>query len=155
MTRQIIYSILALVILLSSAQAQIGDWQDVQDIAANTTIFVQAEHKRLMRCTFEQATDGMLFCALVYRSPYLRPREINFNRSEVRQVLVEYVHESNIAKGTVIGAGVGAAAGASLTHGNADSRLGATILLGTIGAVFGTIFARSLNDVRTKIIYRK
>lgn len=142
-------------ILVSSAQAQIGDWQDVQDLPSNATIFVQPEHKRIMRCTFEHATDSTLFCAIVYRSPYLSPREISFDRADVRQITVEYVHESNIARGTVIGAGVGAAAGASLAHGNADSRLGSAIVLGALGGLFGTIFARSLNDVHTKIIYRR
>lgn len=151
-----LYPLLALVIFISSAQAQIGDWQDVEDLQSGTTILVQAEHRYPTRCVFEHATDHTLLCEQIYRSPFLEPRETSFDRTEIRQVSFEYYRQGNAARGALIGMGVGATLGAvSGDNVDARSRLGSAIIVGTIGGVFGALFARGLRTVHSKVIYRK
>jgi hypothetical protein len=146
---------LALVMFVSSAQAQIGDWQEVENLSSGDTIFVQAE-RHFAKCRFEYATDSTLFCEQVYRSPDVEPREVSFDRSEIRQVTLEYIREGSAAKGALIGLGAGATAGAvSLDHGDARARLGAAIIVGTIGGMFGSLFGRTSRTVHSKVIYQK
>jgi len=155
MRSRIVYPLLALVIFISSAQAQIGDWQNVEDIRSGLTIFVQGD-RHFARCTFEHATDSALFCEQASRSPFFEPREIRFERTEIRRVSIEYFRDGNAAKGALVGMGVGATLGAvSGDQADGRSRLGGAIIVGTIGAVFGSMFARSFRTVHSQVIYQQ
>ena len=81
---------------------------------------------------------------------------MSFDRSEIRQVSLEYYREGNAAKGALIAMGIGATLGAvSGNNGDARTRLGAAIIVGTIGGVFGSMFGRTSRTVHRKVVYQQ
>jgi hypothetical protein len=153
MRKRILYPILALVMFVSSAQAQIGDWQDVEDLPPDTVISVQTGYRYPVRCMFEYATDRILFCAVAYRSRLIEPHEMRLDRSEISQVSFDN-GERNTAKGALIGGGIGAAIGASPDPGRSGyTRLGGAVLLGLIGGAVGHVIA--MDHPHYRVIYKR
>jgi hypothetical protein len=148
-----IHCMLALLILASSAQAQTGNWQAVENIKPGSRISVKAEHR--VRCIFRYATDDELVCKRIHRGLFRSaPPEIAFDRPSVREVRLEKSDEANAAVGAAIGAGVGAAAGASNGNGTL-TRGGGALLLGALGAVIGWSFGSEFHVLHGKIVYKQ
>jgi hypothetical protein len=156
MRRRILFPILVLVIFISSAQAQIGGWQNVENLTAGTVIAVQTEYRPTARCTFEHATERTLFCALVHRARFLGPQEVILDRSEIRQIMLEVTNQRNMAKGILIGAGIGATIGAIPDPDHSGyTRLGGALLLGAIGAAIGGVVGKNHSSNHYRVIYRQ
>jgi hypothetical protein len=155
MRQKILCFTIALVIFAASAQAQVGDWEDVKDLSTGP-ILVQAGHPVPVRCIFQYATDTALFCEHVYRTPFSEPYQMTFDRKEIRQISYQYYREGHAAKGALIGAGIGAAVGAAgRDTGNASNRVGAAVVGGGFGALFGSLIGGNWRSLQTKIVYQK
>jgi hypothetical protein len=122
---------------VSSAQAQIGDWEDVKNIPS---------------CTFDRATNRALFCTVLY-SFGIEPPELSVDRRGISQVSFDN-GDRNTAKGALIGGGIGATIGASLDPGRSGySRLGGAFLLGGIGSVVGHVIA--MDHPHYRVVYKR
>jgi hypothetical protein len=144
-----------LIVFVSSAQAQVGDWQVVKDLAAGP-ILVQAVHRVPARCIFQYATDTALFCEHIYHTPFLAPYQMRFDREEIREISYQYYRGGNAVKGGLIGAGIGAAVGASgRDAGDASNRVGCAVIGGGFGALFGSLIGGNWRRVQTKVVYQK
>ncbi len=164
--RQILYSMLAVLLLGASAQAQsqapaqdrrrggAGDWSVVKNLMPGTRISVKTHHR--YRCLVENVTDDELVCGT--HAPF-RSITLMIRRSEIREIRV--APHPNQAKDAWIGAGIGAGAGAVLggtqsrdypgfnafVGGLAGALPGA--LIGGMVPIFQVVFQRG------KIIYKR
>ncbi len=155
MRQRLLSLTLVLVTFLSTAQAQAGSWQDVKDLYPGP-IFVEAGHRVPVRCIFRHATDTTLYCERTYRTPFSEPDQITFDREEIHRITYQYYRQGNAGKGALIGAGIGAAAGASgKDAGDASNRVVAAIIIGGIGALFGSLIGGSLRTLHTEVVYQK
>src|SRR6266849_2589552 len=100
-----------ILVSVSIAQAQAGDWRAVESVPFGSAITVKVGHR--VRCTFLRATDDELFCERFPRGVWYGPSEIKFKRQAIQQVRLEHSDGVNTAVGAAIGGGVGAALGAS------------------------------------------
>lgn len=149
-----IFFALALMFFASAAQAQVGDWQQVQNLPVGAPITVQT--RNLLNCRFEHATDEKLFCEFVFHTRFLSTsREIAFDRRRVRQVSLEFMRGRNVAIGTAMGVGIGAAVGAAVDNPQRSgySRGGSALLGGAFGGLVGYVVARATPRVEHKVIY--
>ncbi len=147
---RIISSIIFVLLFGSSAQAQNGDWQAVENLKPGTRLTVKARHNIL--CIFQSATDDELVCKPL-RFLHLGPGESRFDRQSVREIRLE----PNLAKHMWVGAGIGAGAGAiaGATTGS-PPRGGRIIVLTLAGAAAGSILGGILSiPLRGKLIYRR
>jgi len=162
--RQIISSMLALLLLESNAQAQTqtqtqsqtqtqtqaGDWQAVVNLKPGTRISLKAQHHIL--CVFQAATDDELVCK-PKRFLWLGPRESRFDRQSIREVRLERNQTKDMLIGTGIGTGAGAIAGA--TTGKAP-RGGSLLVLTLGGSLVGSVVGGIVSiPLRGKIIYKR
>jgi hypothetical protein len=83
---RIISSIIFVLLFGSSAQAQNGDWQAVENLKPGTRLTVKARHNIL--CIFQSATDDELVCKPL-RFLHLGPGESRFDRQSVREIRLE------------------------------------------------------------------
>jgi hypothetical protein len=148
-----IYVMLVLLALASGAQAQIGNWGAVRNLAPGSSVSVKARHH--LRCIFEDATDDALVCK---RIPHglvpINPAEITFDRRSIREVRLERSSNANAATGAAIGVGVGAAVGA--TNGNGTlTREGSALLMGGIGGIVGHFVGKEFPILPGQIIYQR
>ena len=150
--RQIISSMVVALFFGSTAQAQTGDWQAVENLKPGTRISVKARHR--VRCIFQGATLDELTCKRSDRLFRTLSSEIVFDRQSVREVRLERSDEANAAVGAAIGAGAGAAAGASNGNGTL-TRGGGALLLGGIGAIVGWFFGADFHILHGKTIYKR
>jgi hypothetical protein len=104
--RQIILSLLVVVLLGSNAQARTGDWRAVENLQPGAGIMVKTQYR--YPCIFVSATDDELSCDFPQRWRLGLPLRRTFPRREIREVR----KEPNQAKDAWIGAGIGAGAGA-------------------------------------------
>lgn len=148
-----IYVMLLLLVLASGAQAQIGNWRAVRNLAPGSSISVKARHR--LRCIFEDATDETLVCK---RIPHglvpIDPAEITFDRRNIREVRLERSSNANVATGAAIGVGAGAAIGASNGNGTL-TREGSALLLGSIGGIVGYFVGKEFPILLGKIVYQR
>lgn len=144
----------ALVVLMytSSAQAQTGEWQAVQNLRPGTLLSIKASHR--VKCIFQGATQNELTCQRFYREIRVPSAQIVLDRQSIREVRLERSDEANGTVAAMIGAGAGAAAGASTGNGT-SSREGRSLLIGGIGAIAGWFFGRDFHILQGKIIYKK
>jgi hypothetical protein len=89
--------------IVSTWQAQTGDWQAVQDIPSGTYISIKNRHYRV-KCIFGTATETELFCER--RDLAGNDARIRFDRQTIRQIRLEHPAESG-ALGLIIGTGLG------------------------------------------------
>ncbi len=147
----IIPSLLVVLMFASSAQAQTGDWQAVQNLKPGTLISVKVRHRFL--CSLEHATENELVCEVPEHRLSRLPPRITIPRGEVREVRLAHNQAKDGAIGAGIGAGVGAAVGANTGTGSRGAGASIGALGGAaIGAVVGTtvpIFRRG------RIIYKR
>jgi len=127
---------LAALFLTSSAIAQTGDWQAVQNLPGGTPLKVKLKHGHTFgHCEFMGATDDMLRCEF----PGLRYRSAHYRRSNIKGIYL--VHNAR-AIGFGVGAVSGVIIGAAATPGPAAGReLFAVIdgtLLGGVGFFIGS-----------------
>jgi hypothetical protein len=153
--RQIISSVLVALLFESSAHAQTGDWQAVENLRTSSYILVKTQ--RRYRCSVESVTEDNLIC-VTHLPRSSRLFVLTIPRSEIREVrLLPHPDQAEDARiGAVIGAGAGAIANASATTGPrganalfgglAGAGLGA--LIGAFVPVFQVAFQRS------KLIYK-
>ena len=146
--RSVICSLLAAGLLISSSQAQTGDWQAVQDIPVGSYISVKS-YPRSARCFFVNATDWELFCEQ-------RGLRIDFHRQNIRQVRLEHPNK-NALLGVLIGTGLGAGVAAAVTRNSndAETRVADPIIFGILGAVVSGVLMHRISPVPGNIVYRK
>ena len=154
--RQIISSMLVAFLFESSARAQTGDWQAVENLKTGSYILVKAQHR--YQCSIESATDDKLVCeGHLPRS--LRLFTLIFSRSEIREVRL--LPNPNQNKDAWIGAGIGAGAGAITGASKSSVAPGANAFFGALaGAGFGALVGGSVSIFqgiaqRGKIIYKR
>jgi hypothetical protein len=144
--------ILALALCTSSAQAQTGSWQAVENLSPGSVISVRAHHH--VRCVFRSATDDRLICDPLQHGPVpLGPDETIYDRQSIREVRLEHSVGANELTGAAFGAGIGAAVGASSSNGSL-TRGGSTLLVGGIGAIIGGFVGKEFSILPGKVIYR-
>ena len=153
--RQIISSLLVVLLLGPNAQAQTGDWRAVRNLQPGARIMVKTQHR--YPCIFVSATEDELFCDVPQHRLTGLPPRMTFSRQEVREVR----REPNQAKDAWIGAGIGAGAGAIVAGTNnrdypgfhavvgAAGGAGAGALVGAIIPIFRVVFHGG------KLIYRQ
>ena len=75
------------ILLGSTASAQVDDWQAVKALPPETRIEVTLKHGHgSKRCTFKEATDEDLTCAVEHQGPVI------FRRDNVRAVYLKREH---------------------------------------------------------------
>jgi hypothetical protein len=104
---RIIGMLLAALLVLPNAQAQMRDWRAVRDLPPGTRIMVKAEHR--YPCSFLSATEDELSCEVPENWRLSLPAQMTFSRVEIREIR----KEPNQVKDAWIGAGIGGAAGAA------------------------------------------
>lgn len=137
-------------------KAQSRDWAAVKQIAPETMITVKADGRHSVMCLFQRANETELICEPRMRAYYaVEFPDYRFGRRHVREVRLERSNEENAAVGGLVGAGVGAAAGA-LGKGNGTvTRGGAALMMGGIGALLGGTFGHTFHVLRGEVIYRR
>jgi len=152
--RQIILSLLVVVLLGSNAQARTGDWRAVQDLQPGARIVVKTEHR--YPCLFLSATEDELFCDVPQHWRLGLPPRMTFSRRKIREVR----GEPNQAKDALIGAGIGAAAGAAAAGSNSRNYPGFHAFIGGLAGAGGGALVGALIPVFQvvfhggKLIYR-
>lgn len=130
--------LLAILLLVSVAWAQSGDWGTVQHLPGETRLKIKLKHGRTFgNCEFLGATDDALTCD--YAGP-LRDVRPEYRRDNIKAIYL--VHNAR-AIGFGIGAVSGAIIGAAATPGTPATReLFGVIdagVLGGVGYFFGMI----------------
>jgi hypothetical protein len=149
---EIVFPLLAGLILIPAAQGQAGDWRAVENLAPGSRISVKIRFH--MRCDFRRATEAALFCEPTQRGPFFGPHEIRFDRKHIREVRVEHSDDANTAVGTTVGGAVGAAVGASVGNSSLSSG-GGGLLFGGAGAIIGGFAGRDFPILHGKVIYKR
>ena len=153
--RQILSSMIVALLFQSSAQAQAGDWQAVENLKTGSHILVKAQHR--YRCSVEGVTEDNLIC--VGNLPHSsRLSVLKIPRSEIREVrlLPDPDQAKDAQNGAVIGAGAGAIVAAST---NTVARGAHAFLGGLAGAGLGALVGAfvpvfQLASQRSKLIYK-
>src|ERR1700675_2193321 len=132
---KIIPFLFAPLLLASRAMSQTGDWQAVQALRSGTKIKVTLKNGPTFgHCFFDGASDDQLFCTS--RGGLLSRRKV-YLRDEIEAV---YLTHNGPAIGLAVGAGAGAAIGATGSNccHAANALLGAGAL-GVVGWLSGTV----------------
>ena len=151
--RSMISVLLSTVFLLSSSQAQTGDWQAVEAIPSGSDISIKNQDRRI-KCTLELVNDNELFC--VERRPLVGAPVLRFYREGIREVRLEHPGRSAFL-GAVIGTGVGAATGYAWLRNSSDAetRVYTPIGMAILFAVpMGMIMGR-ISIPHGKVVYRR
>ncbi len=126
---KIIPFLLASLLIASSAMSQTADWEAVQALRSGTKIKVTLKNRPTFgHCFFDGASDDQLFCTS--RGGLLSRRKV-YLRDDIDAV---YLTHNGPAIGLAVGAGAGAAIGAS----RSNALLGAGAL-GVVGWLSGTV----------------
>lgn len=126
---RVISLLLAPLLLVVRAPAQLADWNAVQALRAGTKIHVTLKRGRTFgHCFFESASDNQLVCSQRAR---FDPRTVVYPRNNIKAV---YLTHNGTAIGIGVGAGTGAVIGATRSRccrgGNAVIDAGAFALMG-------------------------
>lgn len=158
MNRRTLSVLLCIVVLVSegaSAQSDVHDWRNVQNLAPGTEVWVKTAQGRITArvrraddTTFVLYTSHQVFFATV-------EQEHVFNRTDVREVRLGKGSLSKLA-GAAIGAGVGAGIGLGIESQQKnkieDGHL-VSILLGFFGAAIGVAVGGKAGIVKGAKIY--
>jgi hypothetical protein len=117
--RRIISSMVGVLFLGSSAHAQTGAWQAVENLRPGTHISVKTQHN--YPCLFASASEEELVCYRPRNRLLRLPATITIPRGEIREVRME----PNQAKEAWIEAAIGAGAGAAAAASNSRTSPGA------------------------------
>jgi hypothetical protein len=154
-TRQIISSLLVVLLFGSSVQAQRGDWQTVRNLPSGSRILVKTKHRYI--CSFDLATEDQLVCAEQSHSS-LGTLTLMISRAEVSEVR-KLPSKDDQARDAWIGAGIGGATlgvvGASSTR---STSRGVSALFGTLeGAGIGALVGGfvPIFQLHGKVIYKR
>ena len=153
--RQIISSMVVVVLFGFTARAQTGDWLAVENLKPGSRILVKAQHRYL--CSVEGATDDELVCE-VHPARSLRLSTIRIPRSEIHEIRM--LPQPNQAKDAWIGAGIGAGAGAITAGTGSRTYKGVNAFFGGLaGAGFGALVGATVPVFqvifqRGKLIYK-
>jgi hypothetical protein len=128
----------ALLLLASSALAQTGDWQTLQALPSGTKVKVTLKNAPTFgHCFLDGVSDNQLVCSTRMG---LRSRRRAYLRDDIKAV---YLAHSGPAIGFAVGAGAGAALGATRNPVPGLGRGGTALvdagLLGGLGAFLGQI----------------
>jgi len=129
---------LALFFPYSTALAQTGDWQAVENLPRRSLISVEDMHHTIHgTCRFQGVVDTQLLCE--YGSHAFDSSEVAFRRESIRAVRRE--HNSTLI-GMAIGAGSGAVIGAARDSTPGGGRGGSALvgagIFGGLGAIAGS-----------------
>jgi hypothetical protein len=130
--------LLALLLLVSNAPAQTGDWQAVKNLAGGIKLKIKLKQGHTFgHCEFMGATEDALACDY---PALLRDNRAQYRRDNIKAVYL--VHNAR-AIGFGIGAGAGAVIGAATTPGPVPVRgllaLVDASILGGLGYFFGMV----------------
>ena len=128
---QITSSLLVVLLLGSTAQAQTGDWRAVQNLQPGARIMVKTQHR--YPCIFVSATQDELVCDVPRHRLGGLPPTMAFSRQEIREVR----RAPNQAKDAWIGAGIGAGAGAVAAGTNSRTSPGVHAFFGGLAGAGG------------------
>lgn len=145
-----------------------GNWQAVENLMVGTPISVKARGSVHLLCYFERATEHTLVCQPLrpavpllapwpYPAPFpyplpSRPQEYVFKREQIQEVRLEHSEAAN----SVIGMGIGGAAGAALGAVRVTSaRGGAALIFGLVGVFVGGALGRTSPLFHRKVVYRR
>lgn len=145
-----ITSLLAALLLTPLAHAQVGDWSLVEQIQPGDRISVKAHHR--ITCVLDEIDDQSLACRIETPRWFGSAPEAVFKRSDVREVRLEHDDKFHAAIGTLAGAAVGGALGATRT--SSDPVVGG-LLLGSIGGVIGHFFGPIFPVIHGRVVYRR
>jgi hypothetical protein len=153
-TRQIISSLLVVLLFGSSVQAQRGDWQVVRNLPSGSRILVKTKHRYI--CSFDLATEDQLVCAEQSHSS-LGTLTLMISRAEVSEVR-KLPGEDDQARDAWIGAGIGGATLGVVGASTGSTSRGASALFGTlVGAGVGALVGAfvPIFQLRGKIVYKR
>jgi hypothetical protein len=137
------------------AAAPTADWRAVENLAPGSIISLKSPGRHHLRCRFERADIDLLVCErIVHGNLVFGPTEIVLERRNIDQVRLEHSEAANAATGALLGAGAGAAIGASV-HNGTLTRPGGALLIGAIGGIIGGFVGRDVSILPGKIIYQR
>ncbi|MFQ5663782.1 MAG: hypothetical protein ACE5HL_08120 [Terriglobia bacterium] len=134
------------------AETRRNDWNRLQNLPAGTELRVSLERARVFKGKLVSVTDD----ALTLRATWEGRKTLSASQI----VRIHRLHRDSVLDGTLIGLGVGAAAGAILGAAPEPgelTRVGAALFLGVIGAGIGaaTGAAVDYHRVELQLIYEK
>ncbi len=150
-TLRIFTSLLVFTLLASSAQAQTGDWQALENLPLGARISVLTRHR--MPCILVRVNDHELICAPT-RHRWFGPDTITFDRRSIREIRLPPPDGTNELIGIAIGGGAGAALGAARLNCTGCRGAGA-LIFGMIGAVMGAQVSKRSPIVQGKLVYKR
>lgn|SRR5579872_176233 len=150
-TLRIFTSLLVFTLLVSSAQAQTGDWQSVENLPLGARISVLTRHR--VPCILVRVNDDDLVCAPTPER-WFGPDTLTFQRQNIREIRLPPPDGTNELLGAAIGGGIGATVGAA--NSNCEGCGGARALIfGGILAVVGAKVAKRSPIVQGKLVYKR
>jgi hypothetical protein len=152
---QLVAGLLVLLLNVSNARAQKGDWQAVKDLAPGTRISVKMSLR--MICFIVRATEEEVVCASHLHGPVgTISYDRRYDRQRIREVRLELSEETGVAVGALVGAGAGAVVGAVAGgRGGNVTRTGGAVLAGAIGAILGGALGRDFPVVHGQVVYKR
>jgi hypothetical protein len=136
------------------AQAQPGDWQNVENLPSGTSISIKLRVR--FRCLFQSATDEELICERTQRVWILsNSSEIKVNRKRIREVRLEHSDSTNALVGAAVVGGGAAIAEAARVDGDAKTRTIAALFAGSLFGLLGGVIGRDFPILHGKIIYKQ
>src|SRR5579863_9634405 len=145
-TLRIFTSLLVFTLLVSTAQAQTGNWQSVKNLPLGARISVLTLHR--IPCILLRVNDDELVCATI-RHRWFGPDTLTFRRQSIREIRLPPTDGTNGLLGIAIGGGAGAALGAARFDCIGCRGAGA-LIFGVIGAVVGAKIAKNSPIVQGK-----
>jgi len=160
-TRRLSYYTLVLLLVPSIAQSQTRDWGAVQKLRPGSAISVKTAGSHRLWCDFDHADDEALSCEhIVHSVSYSGSVEIVVARRDVQEVRLEHSDRANAIDGAVLGAVVGGAAGGAIggivkPRGNGTTAAIGALMLGGMGATFGSAFGKDFPMRHGKVVYQR
>jgi hypothetical protein len=155
--RRVTSLVLILLLAVSTALAQTGDWQDVENLPPGAHISVQLRRVPLHQtCYLERATDSELVCWQTSGRPLQSPisSKLTFERQSIHEVRLEHSDAANGVIGGAIGAGAGVILGAS-TGSDSGGRKAGMFLFGILGFALGSAINKQIPISHGRVIYRR
>jgi hypothetical protein len=154
---RVLFTILVLVLFPATVHAATGDWRDVQSLPRGAVISVKTagKHQFRFRYYFQYADDNVLVCERIYEAPiHIGRSKVTFDRGDVVEVRLHHSENENATAGALIGAGTGAALGASATNG-AQNRLALALIVGSVGFFLGRQVGQTFPILPSELIYKR
>ena len=150
-TLRIFTSLLVFTLLVSTAQAQTGNWRSVKNLPLGARISVLTWNR--ITCILVRVNEDELVCAPI-RHRWFGPDTLTFGRQRIREIRLPPPDGTNELLGAAIGGSIGATVGA-LRYNCIGCRGAGALLFGSIGAVVGAKIAKHSPIVQGKLIYKR